>query len=135
VLTNSVLQVNNLLTPHKSSEASNVGPSTTCTINGDSQSSISAMNCTNTEWHLNFMIPQKSSFTNSVQEAIRTGVITSKARREIISVLRTYIVAHTVYPTSEQYNTVCRKLVSKFPNLMDTELGKSTIVSIKLVIT
>jgi len=81
------------------------------------------------------MIPQKTSFTNSVQQAIRTGLITANAKREIISVPRTYIIAYTVYPTSEQYNTVCCKLVSKFPNLMDSEHGKSTIVSIKLVIT
>ena len=104
------------------------------TIDRDSASSTLAPNSTNVEWHLNFMIPPETSFTSCVQQAIKTGVITAKARREIISVLRTYVVSNKVYPTSDQYNTVCRKLVSKFPNLMDREQGKSTIVSVKLLL-
>jgi len=95
----------------------------TSTIDRDSASSTLAPNSTNVEWHL-----------NCVQQAIKTGVITAKARREIISVFRTYVVSNKVYPTSDQYNTVCRKLVSKFPNLMDREQGKSAIVSVKLLL-
>ena len=124
-----------------STESGSAGPSTTSnssTVDRRSGSSTQAHHCTNaaaSEWHLNFMIPQDTAFTSCVQQAIKTGVITTKARREIISVLRTYVVSNTVYPTSDQYNTVCRKLVAKFPNLVDREQGKSTIVSIKLAIT
>ena len=56
-----------------------------------------------------------------MREAVRTGVVSARARREVIQVLRTYIMAHTITPTSEQYTTVCRKLVAKYPKLEDTE--------------
>ena len=36
------------------------------------------------EWHLQFRIPDVSTFSACVQDAISTGIITSKARREII---------------------------------------------------
>ena len=63
-----------------------------------------------------------------MREAVRTGVVSSRARREVIQVLRTYIIAHTITPSSEQYTTVCRKLIAKYLKLEDTE-GKSQIVS------
>ena len=63
-----------------------------------------------------------------MQEAVRTGVVSSRARHEVIKVLRTYITAYTIRPSSEQYTTVCRKLITKYPKLEDTE-GKSQIVS------
>lgn len=61
----------------------------------------------NLEWHLHFNIPDASAFSGSVQEAIKTGVVTAKVRREVNLVLRTYIIPHTIYPSSEQYNTIC----------------------------
>lgn len=45
-----------------------------------------------------------------------------------MQVVRTYITAHTVYPTPEQYKTICLKLVTKFSTLQDTE-GQSRYVS------
>ena len=84
----------------------------------------------NSEWHLHFKIPDASAFSGSVQDAIKTGIITAKARREINLVLRTYIIAHTVYPSSEQYNSICRSFVTKFPKLKDdSQEGKSIYVS------
>lgn len=74
-----------------------------------------------TEWHLQFDILELKSFSQHVINAIDSGIVTGKARREIVQVLRTYITAHTVYPTSEQYKTVCKKLVAKFPSLKDSE--------------
>ena len=56
----------------------------------------------------------------SVSQAIESGVITTTARRRIISVLRGIIVQYSLYPTSEQYNAVCRALISKYPKLKDT---------------
>lgn len=86
------------------------------------------------DWHLHFEIPAMGSFSRSVQEAIKTGVITAKARKEIIQVFRTYITKYTVYPSSEQYVTVCQQLVTKYPKLKD-EKGSSTFVStIKVVV-
>lgn len=80
------------------------------------------------EWHLQFHIPDVSTFSACVQDAISTGIVTSKARREIIQVLRTYMIAYTIKPTSEQYTTVCRSLITKFPNLKDDGEGKSSYV-------
>lgn len=53
-----------------------------------------------------------------VQDAINT-VVTAKARREITQVLRTLTTMYTHYPSSEQYITVCRNLVTKYPKLRD----------------
>ena len=79
-------------------------------------------------WHLEFSIPELNTFSGIVQQTIKTGVVTGIARREIIQVLRTHILKYTVQPTSEQYITVCQKLIGKYPNLQDTE-GPSHFVS------
>ena len=71
------------------------------------------------EWHVEFEIPDFHTFSSNIKEAIDTGVITGITRREVIQVLRTYILSHTTTPNSEQYNTVCRKLVTKYPKLRD----------------
>lgn len=82
-------------------------------------------------WHLNFTIPDLNTFSRFVKDAVKTGIVSSTARREITQVLRTYIVPHTRYPTPEQYTTVCRKLVTKYPLLQDTE-GTTRIVSVTI---
>ena len=56
-------------------------------------------------------------------------MVTGIARREIVQVLRTYMLVYTTMPNSEQYNTVCRKLVTKYPELKDAE-GDSHYVSL-----
>lgn len=80
------------------------------------------------DWHQSFQIPERESFSGSVQRAIDTGVISSKARREIVQVLRTLISMHTLYPVSEQYIAVSQKLVAKYPNLRDP-IGTNGFVS------
>lgn len=82
----------------------------------------------NKEWHVGFIIPDLDVFSTQVQQAISTGVVTGSARREIVQVLRTYVLAHTSNPKSEHYNAVCRKLVDKYPKLQDTE-GETLYVS------
>ena len=54
-----------------------------------------------------------------MKNAIENGVVTGRAQREIIQVLRTYITAFTMYPKLEQYTIVCKKLVEKYPLLGD----------------
>ena len=73
------------------------------------------------EWHLPFIIPELRTFSDHIKEVVSTGVVSSRAWREIIQVLRTYMTAYTVKPKSEQYKTVCKKLILKFPKLEDTE--------------
>ena len=75
----------------------------------------------NQEWHVNFVIPDLGGFSTHVLNAINTGVVTAGARREIVQIVRTYVLAHTCNPKPEHYNTVCRKLVDKYPKLEDTE--------------
>ncbi len=72
-----------------------------------------------TNWHVSFVIPDKSTFSGGVQKAVETGVVCAKARRDIVHTLRTLVLQHARYPTSEEYTTVSRKLVEKFPKLHD----------------
>lgn len=39
------------------------------------------------------------------------------------------MIAHTLQPTSEQYKTVCRALVTKYPKLRDDEIRQDSFVS------
>lgn len=71
-------------------------------------------------WHETFIIPQRTSFSVAVQQSIDTGVISSKARSEIIRVLQTLVLQHTQYPNHNQYESVCEKLVTKYVLLKDT---------------
>ena len=67
------------------------------------------------------MIPDKRTYSGSVQKAIETGVVTSKARRDMVTVLRTLMLQRTTMPDGLHYNAVCKALVTKFPNLADEE--------------
>ena len=72
------------------------------------------------DWHLSFHIPARNSFSNSVQTSIDTGVVSARARREIVQTLRTLVLQYTRYLSSEQYNAVCSSLVQQFPTLKDS---------------
>jgi len=67
-------------------------------------SSVGYPASSSTDWHIGFTIPDLHSFSQHVKDAVKTGVITARARRQV---LRTYMTSHTTRPTSEQYNTVC----------------------------
>ena len=73
------------------------------------------------DWHIHFKIPDLTNFSQHVRNAVSSGVVTSRAKREILQVLRTYATAYTEYPSSQQYTEVCRKLVEKYPKLKDIE--------------
>lgn len=103
-------------------------PSTSTSSNVSTTSSLTNPVPAQSDWHLTFIIPEVQTFSDYVKEAVSTGVISSRARREIIQVLRTYMTAYTVKPKSEQYKAVCKKLILKFPKLEDTE-GKGDYVS------
>ena len=79
-------------------------------------------------WHQSFKIPEKSTFSGSVQRAIDTGVISSKTQQEIAQTLRMHILQHTRYPSPEEYTSVCQQLILKFPKLRDT-IGSNGFVS------
>lgn len=70
-------------------------------------------------WHKAFEIPEKSSFSRTVQGATESGVVCSRARREICQTLRTLMLQHTSRPTHEEYTEICSKLIQKYPKLHD----------------
>lgn len=80
-------------------------------------------------WHLKFDVPHKTSLGLSVTEAIETGIVSSVVRRRIIGVISKLVIAKTLYPTPEQYITVCNLLITKYPKLRD-DVGTG-IVSLK----
>ena len=92
---------------------------------------MSQSNKVPTNWYLSFKIPQKHTFSGVVQKAVETGVVCAKARRDIVQTLRTLILHHTRYPSSEEYTTVSQKLVEQFPKLHDG--GTSGFVKVKHV--
>ena len=58
-------------------------------------------------------------FSAETMKILKNGVPTQKARDEIVSALSTLILVHTTRPDSDDYNTVCRRLVEKHPSLRD----------------
>ena len=71
-------------------------------------------------WHHTFQIPNCEVFSACVQTAINTGIVSARARKEIVQMIRTLMLQHSKYPTSEQYSTIFEKLVTKYPKLRDT---------------
>lgn len=120
--TQNLRYVHNLLSIHNNNHARSSARSTE-SFNTD----------TSSEWHISFVIPELRTFSQHVKDAVTSGIVPGRARREIVQVLRTYMTAHTIKPNSEQYNTVCKKLISKFPKLSDSK-GKTKYVRIYVLI-
>ena len=69
------------------------------------------------DWAGKLAIP--SRFSVETNTALTSGVLTRKARDEIVNSLSTLILVHTMHPTADDYNTVCTKLIKKHPILKD----------------
>ena len=54
-------------------------------------------------WHISFEIASPGCFSGSVQRAIETGLISSKARREIVQTLHTLCLQHSRYMHNDNY--------------------------------
>lgn len=80
-----------------------------------SASSISTSS--SSSWLGSFQIPEK--YSKVTMERLREEVMTDKLRQEIISAIAIQIYQHTMYPSSEEYTTVCRKLIERYPYLKD----------------
>ncbi len=61
-----------------------------------------AIDCS--EWHIRFSIPDLRSFSHHVKDSVTTGVITARARKEIIQVLRTYITV--LIPSARRQSSI-----------------------------
>ena len=69
-------------------------------------------------WLPSFEIPEK--FSRTTMEALTTGIVSKRARSEIVNVVAHKVLEHTERPTSEEYTTVSRMLINKHPKLKDT---------------
>ena len=58
-------------------------------------------------------------FSAETTTAMKTGILKRRHRDEIINSLSTLMLVHTSHPTPDDYTTVCRRLVEKYPNLKD----------------
>ncbi len=73
-------------------------------------------------WVFSFQIPER--FTNKTMKCLEDVCISSTARSEIIASLHTRILQYTDFPSPLEYRTSCRRLVEKYPCLVDkTESG------------
>jgi hypothetical protein len=69
------------------------------------------------QWVFTFEIPER--FTRSTMKGLSEGQATSTARTEIVNALHTRMLQYKEFPTSFEYKTACRRLVEKYPYLVD----------------
>ena len=77
-------------------------------------------------WLGSFKIPEK--FSKVTMKLLSEEVITDKARVEIVAAIALQAYQHTTYPTSEEYTTMCRKLIERYPFLKD-KVGNGIVSS------
>jgi len=68
-------------------------------------------------WAKKLVIPKRFSVVTN--EALKSGILMPKARDEIVASLSTLMMVHTIRPTSNDYNTVCLRLIKTHPILKD----------------
>ena len=68
-------------------------------------------------WAEKIVIPKRFSVVTN--EALKSGVLTPKARDEIVHSLATLMMVHTIRPTPDDYNTVCLRLIKTHSILKD----------------
>jgi len=67
------------------------------------------------------VIPKR--FSTETTTAIKSGKLNNKVRDEVINSLATLMMVNTINPTSNDYNTVCSRLVQAYPLLKDSADG------------
>lgn len=68
-------------------------------------------------WAEKLIIPRRFSVVTN--EAMKSGVLTPRARDEIVNSMATLMMVHTIRPTPNDYNTVCLRLIKAHPILRD----------------
>ncbi len=58
-------------------------------------------------------------FSTETAACVKSGVLTKKARDEIVNSLATLMLVHTSRPSPDDLTTVCKRLVRKYPVLKD----------------
>ena len=63
-------------------------------------------------------IPEQ--FSRATMERLKSNEITDSARNEIISAIAIPLYQLTTYPTSDEYTSICKSLIEKYPVLKDS---------------
>ena len=83
--------------------------------------------CSETEWGSQVIIP--TMFSKYTTDTLKTGMLTPRARDEIVNHMSSQIMLFTMYPSTAQLNICCDRLVKFHPACRDS-IG-SGYVSIK----
>lgn len=62
-------------------------------------------------------ITKYTHFSSETTATLESGVPTQRARDEFVNALSTPILVHTLRPNSDDYNTVCKRLMTKHPTI------------------
>ena len=72
----------------------------------------------NLDWADRLVLPTR--FSTPTTKAMESGVLTKKARIEIVDSLATFMLIHTSRPTPQDFTTISKRLIEKYPKLRDT---------------
>ena len=70
-----------------------------------------------TDWAVNLPIPTR--FSAETMSCIESGVLTKKARGEIVHSLSILMLVHTNRPSPDDYTIVSRRMIQRYPSLKD----------------
>lgn len=76
-------------------------------------------------WARTIAIPTR--FSPSTMKCVKEKHLTKKSRLEIVNAVYSRMIDYAEYPTSEQYTTVCWRMIEQFEELRDK--ARSGIVS------
>ena len=69
-------------------------------------------------WVESFCIPAR--FSKPTIRAVDSGELSKSSRVEVVAAIAHQIIQKTWYPKSKEYNLICEKLISKYPNVKDS---------------
>ena len=69
------------------------------------------------DWADRLVLPTR--FSTPTTKAIESGVLTKNSRVEIVDSLATFMLIHTSRPTPQDFTTISRRLIEKYPKLRD----------------
>ena len=76
-------------------------------------------------------MPELRVFGFSIRKGMTEGPVTSSVYRKVTDVMKQLILSYTDKPSGEQYTTICRALVTKYPMLKG--MVGNEIVSMELL--
>lgn len=71
------------------------------------------------DWAEKVTLPPR--FSAGTTAAIETGILIPKHRDEIVNSVAHVMIAYTMKPSPNEYNTICRRLIQQYPTLTDNK--------------